>query len=43
MLWFGMLFVVLVMFRPDGLAGMFGALRRPAAAPPRTALQPGED
>ena len=43
MLWFGMLFVVLVMFRPDGLAGMFGALRRPAPAAPRPALQPGED
>ncbi|BBK30260.1 amino acid/amide ABC transporter membrane protein 2 (HAAT family) [Stella humosa] len=43
MLWFGMLFVALVMFRPDGLAGLFGALRRPATAPPRPALQPGED
>lgn len=34
MLWFGMLFVVLVMFRPDGLAGLFDSLRRKPAAPP---------
>ena len=34
MLWFGLLFVVLVMFRPDGLAGLFDALRKkPTAAP----------
>ena len=30
MLWFGALFVALVMFRPDGLAGMLGAIRFPA-------------
>lgn len=28
MLWFGLLFVLLVMFRPDGLAGMFAGIRR---------------
>ena len=44
MLWFGMLFVALVMFRPDGLAGMFAGLRRPAPPPaPRPVPQPGED
>lgn len=36
MLWFGMLFVVLVMFRPDGLAGIAAGLRRPSPATPRT-------
>ncbi|WP_374447334.1 branched-chain amino acid ABC transporter permease [Stella sp.] len=35
MLWFGMLFVVLVMFRPDGLAGIAAGLRRTPAATPR--------
>ncbi|WP_215908761.1 branched-chain amino acid ABC transporter permease [Phreatobacter stygius] len=38
MLWFGLLFVILVLFRPEGLAGLFEALRRkpppaPVAAP----------
>ena len=28
MLWFGLLFVLLVMFRPDGLAGMFAGVRK---------------
>ncbi len=36
MLWFGLLFVVLVMFRPDGIAGFLESLRRkgpPAPTP----------
>jgi branched-chain amino acid transport system permease protein len=34
MLWFGLLFVALVMFRPDGIAGLFDSLRRKPAAVP---------
>ncbi len=38
MLWFGLLFVVLVLFRPEGLAGMFDSLRR--KSPPAPVAQP---
>ena len=31
MLWFGLLFVVLVLFKPEGLAGMFARHRHPRA------------
>jgi branched-chain amino acid transport system permease protein len=34
MLWFGLLFVILVMFRPDGIAGFVESLRKKAPEPP---------
>lgn len=34
MLWFGLLFVILVMFRPDGIAGFVDSLRRKPPAVP---------
>ena len=37
MLWFGLLFVVLVMFRPDGIAGFVESLRRKAPQAPLAA------
>ncbi len=45
MLWFGLLFVVLVLFKPEGIAGMFASLRgriskgSAAPAPARPQLQ----
>ena len=44
MLWFGLLFVLLVMFRPDGIAGFFESLRRkeaPVSLPVPAAGQKG--
>jgi branched-chain amino acid transport system permease protein len=32
LLWFGLMFIAMVMFRPEGLAGMIHTLRKPAAA-----------
>ena len=41
MLWFGLLFVALVLFKPEGLAGMFSALgKRKAARTPAAPSQP---
>jgi branched-chain amino acid transport system permease protein len=45
LLWFGLMFIVMVMFRPEGLAGMIHSLRKPASAHKPTsssapALQP---
>ena len=31
MLWFGLFFVVLVLFKPEGIAGMFAGARQPRA------------
>jgi branched-chain amino acid transport system permease protein len=33
LLWFGLMFIVMVMFRPEGLAGMIHSLRKSASAP----------
>ena len=43
MLWFGLSFVVLVLFKPEGIAGMFAGLttreRKPAPARANPQLQ----
>ena len=41
MLWFGLFFVMLVLFKPEGIAGMFaGAATRERKAAPRRAANP---
>ena len=39
-LWFGLLFVVVVMFKPEGIAGMFTSLRRRVAKKSAAPLAP---
>jgi branched-chain amino acid transport system permease protein len=41
LLWYGLMFVAMVMFKPEGLAGFFAGLRR--ADIPQTSTKPAEE